>query len=61
MKRGRTTPMRGWEYDALTGWRHVLCLFYNNTGLSKYWKRHYNKRVRRIGKQEIKDEETGRV
>jgi len=48
MKRGRTVPMRGGdEYDALTRWRHHLCVFYNNTGLSKWWKRHYNRRVRR--------------
>jgi hypothetical protein len=54
MKRGRTVPMRGGEYEALTGWRHVACLFYNNTGLAKWWKRHYNKRARRLNKNSLR-------
>ena len=37
MKRGRAVPMKGGdEYDAFTGWRHLLCVFYNNTGIRKY-------------------------
>ena len=39
--------------DAFTRWRRLLCVFHNNTGLSKYWKRHYNKRVRRKTRSEL--------
>jgi hypothetical protein len=55
MKRGRTEPIKGLEYDALTGWRHKLCVFDNNTGLSRWWKRHYAKRVRRKVKRELSE------
>ena len=55
MKRGRTVPMKsGDENDAFTGWRHALCVFYNNTGIRKYWKRKYNKRMRRLGKNSLR-------
>ena len=48
MKRGRTVPLKGGgEYDALTSWRHDICVFGNYTGLAKWWKRRFNKRVRR--------------
>jgi hypothetical protein len=47
--------MKGPEYDALTGWRHRLCVFYNNTGLSKWWKRHYSRRVRRARRAAAED------
>ena len=46
--------MKGGEYGALTSWRHVACLFCNNTGLSKWWKRHHNKRVRRLIKMSLR-------
>ena len=55
MKQGRTTPMKGGdEYDALTGWRHMLC-YLGNSGVAKKIKRGYNKRVRKEGKNETKD------
>ena len=58
MKRGHRLPMNcGGEMDALTRWRHCLCVFYNNTGLSKYWKRNYNKRIRKHQKN-LLDEHT---
>jgi hypothetical protein len=57
MKRGRTEPMKcGDELDAFTGWRRLLCVFYNNTGIAKYCKTAYNKRVRRKAKEELRDE-----
>jgi len=49
----------GDEVDAFSKWRHVLCVFYNNTGLAKYAKRCYNKRVRQAAKKEIEYESTG--
>ena len=45
----------GEEHDALTGWKRLLKVFDNRTGLGKYAKRKYNKRLRRVGKKEIKD------
>ena len=55
MKQGRTTPLKGGdEYDALTGWRHMLC-YLGNSGVAKKIKRGYNKRVRKEGKNETKD------
>ena len=54
MKRGRTVPMKcGDEMDAFSRWRHFLCVFYNNTGIAKYTKRAYNKRVRRVIKEDL--------
>jgi len=41
----------GDERDALTRWRRLLCVFDNNTGLAKYWKRKYNKRARKIARR----------
>ena len=55
MKKGRTTPMKGGdEYDALTGWRRVMC-YLDRSGVAKKVKRKYNKRVRQEGKNETKD------
>ena len=55
MKKGRTTPMKGGdEYDALTGWRRVMC-YLDRSGIAKKVKRKYNKRVRQEGKNETKD------
>jgi len=54
VKRGRTEPMKcGDELDAFTKWRRWLCVFGNNTGLAKYCKRQYNKRVRRSAKLDL--------
>ena len=54
MKRGRSVPTKtGDEMDAFSRWRHVLCVFYNNTGIAKYTKRAYNKRVRRVAKEDL--------
>ena len=44
-------PMKGGgEYDAFTSWRKVLRW---RPGLRKWWKRRYNKRVRKQGKDEL--------
>jgi hypothetical protein len=53
VKRSRTTPMTsGSEYDAFSKRaRRALCVFFNNTGLVKYWQRVYNKRDRKIAKR----------
>ena len=55
MKRGKQQIPTNWgdEVDAFTQWRHVLCLFDNNTGLVKKAQRRYNKRVRKLAKQEL--------
>lgn len=43
----------GDEYDAFSpAARKALCCFNNRTGLAKYWKRRYNKRVRREGHED---------
>ena len=56
MRRGRELPLKGGgEYDALTGWRHALCVFQNNTGLSRYWKRAYSKRVRAYQRRVLRE------
>lgn len=44
----------GDEIDAFTKWRRLLCVFDNNTGLVKYSKRTYNKRVRRKARLETR-------
>ena len=54
MKRGRDVPLKGREHDAHTGWRHVLVRIYNKG--RKEWKRTYNKRVRKLAKESLKDE-----
>jgi len=46
----------GDEHDALTGWRRLLKVFDNCTGLGKYAKRKYNKRLRKLEKREISKE-----
>jgi hypothetical protein len=49
MKRNERIPLcGGLEYDALTGWRHVL---YWHPGQLKRVKRKYRKRVRRLTRQ----------
>lgn len=54
MKRGVKQLPDGDE--ALSSWRHVACLFYNNTGIIKYAQRRYQKRVRQKAKEEIANE-----
>ena len=52
MKRGRDVPLSGGgEYDAHTGWRHVLSSYYKQG--AKYWKRKYNKRERKLAKESL--------
>ena len=45
------------EQDYFSGWRRLLCVFYNNTGIGKRMKRKYNKRIRRMVKHGLKDQE----
>ena len=45
----------GGEVDAFSGWRRVLCVFHNNTGIVRYWKRKYAKRVRSYSKRVLRD------
>ena len=61
MKRGKQQiPTNyGDEIDAFTRCRHVLCVFYNNTGLVKQAQRRYNKRVRKLAKEELEYEIRG--
>lgn len=42
------------EIDAFTAWKNLLCVFYNNTGIIRYWKRKYVKRVRKEAKMELR-------
>ena len=47
-------PLKGgWEYDALTGLRHNLCVFANHHARARDMKRKYNKRVRKHVKMMI--------
>ncbi len=46
----------GDEYDALTNWKQVFKVFGNRTGLARYAKRKYNKRLRKLEKARIKRE-----
>ena len=55
MKRSDRTRMKGGEWDALTRWRHLLCVFHNNTGLSRWWKRYHRRRIRREAKAELRE------
>ena len=48
--------LKGGEWDALTRWRHMLCVFDNNTGLAKWWKRYHRKRIRRMVKAELREQ-----
>ena len=61
MKRGKQQiPTNyGDEVDAFTRWRRMLCVFYNNTGLVKQAQRRYNKRVRKLVKEELRHETGG--
>jgi len=48
----RELPLKGsYEYDALTPWRHHLCVFNNHHAKPKDMKRKYNKRVRKYAKE----------
>ena len=57
MSNNHPIPAKGGdEYDAFSKTaRKALCCFNNQTGLTKYWKRKYWKRVRRQGKQESRN------
>lgn len=49
-------PMDGGdEYDAFTGGKRRLRVFYNNSGLAKAAKRSYWKRDRRKAKEELSE------
>ena len=55
---GHRESMKGGdEFDAFTRWRHLLCVFHNNTGLRKAMKRKFNKRVRRKARTAMRAEE----
>jgi len=60
MKRGRDVPLKGGiEYDALTGWRHVLASF--SVRGAKRWKRKYNKRERKLAKESLNERDCGSI
>lgn len=44
------------EYDALTCWRRELC-YLKKPGATSWIKRHYRRRERRVGKDEIRKAE----
>ena len=46
MNRVRIPLKGGGEYHVHTGWRRVLC-YVEKPGVTKYYKRKYNKRLRR--------------
>ena len=48
--------INGDEHDWTTGWRKLLKVFENNTGLGKAVKRAMNKRARRRAKKECRHE-----
>jgi len=51
-------PLKGGdEYDALTGWRKMLKVFDNNTGIAKKTKRTYNKRFRKQAKKDLEGDD----
>jgi len=52
----REPAKSGDEQDWTTGWRRLLCVFKNRTGLGKKVKRAINKRARRKAKREATDE-----
>jgi len=43
----------GDEHDAFSGWRRLLCVFKNHTGIVKKQQRSYNKRLRQQHKHDI--------
>ena len=47
----------GFEYDALTGWRKVLC-YMQRPGIAKAAKAKYNRRQRRLARAQILKERT---
>ena len=61
MKRGKQQiPMGcGDEGSMLSRWRHVSLAKYNYTGLVKQMQRKYNKRARKLAKQELEYEDGG--
>ena len=57
MKRNRQLPMQnGGEMDAFSkGWVRLLCVFHNNTGIRKWWKSKYNKRIRKAAQKDLRE------
>ena len=55
MRKDHVPAISGDEHDWVTGWRKLLCVFKNTTGLGKKVKRAMNKRTRQKVKQEIKN------
>jgi len=54
MKKSPKIPLKGGdEYDALTSARKFYC-YLTNSGVAKKIKRKYNKRFRKVGKDEAK-------
>ena len=54
MKKKPRIPLKsGDEYDALTSARKIYC-YLANSGVAKKIKRKYNKRFRKVGKDEAK-------
>lgn len=52
----RKTPSKGgFEYDIFSGWRKVLC-YAQRAGVPKKAKKKYNKRDRKLAKQELTKE-----
>lgn len=56
---GRRLPMiSGDEYDALTGWRRVLCVFQRARVRAKT-KRRFRRRERRVAREEVRRARSG--
>lgn len=56
MRKDRIPTINGDEHDWCSGWRRMLCVFANNTGLGKKVKKAMNKRTRRNAKERINEE-----
>ena len=56
MNKGRRQKLKSsYEYDQLSCWKNVMCVFHN-TSISKKLKRQMNRRFRREGKRELQEE-----
>ena len=49
----------GMELEAFSRWRRWICIFDNSTGVVKGLQRQYNKRERKLAKQELEYEDGG--
>uniref|UniRef100_A0A6M3Y0D0 Uncharacterized protein n=1 Tax=viral metagenome TaxID=1070528 RepID=A0A6M3Y0D0_9ZZZZ len=54
--RGKELAKNGDEIDVVTGWKRVLCVFHNCTGLAKAAKRRMNRRQRHRVRQQLRCE-----